>query len=73
MNKKVRNIGLMALAAGLLYYPAMRLYKSWAARKMDTDDLGDEHEAKHFAHLHAEPRAHNRKPTNRQPKVKNLA
>ncbi len=72
MNKKVRNIGLMALAAGLLYYPAMRLYKAWAARQMDTDDLGDEHEVKHL-HLNAEPRAHNRKPTNRQPKVKNLA
>ncbi len=27
MNKAWRNIGLMALAAGVLYYPALRMYR----------------------------------------------
>lgn len=27
MNKTWRNIGLMALAAGVLYYPALRMYR----------------------------------------------
>jgi hypothetical protein len=33
MNKTVRNIGLAALAVGVLYYPAMRLFRAAAAKR----------------------------------------
>jgi len=44
MNKTVRNLGLAALAAGVLYYPAMRLYKAMSARRKPEDvdeNMGD--------------------------------
>jgi hypothetical protein len=49
MNKTVRNIGLAALAAGVLYYPAMRLYRAMAARRKQ-DDMGEntDHVMKNF-------------------------
>lgn len=53
MNKAVRNIGLAALAAGVLYYPAMRLYKAIVAKRkqLQDDDRTNhtDHIVRHFA------------------------
>ncbi|OJX01174.1 MAG: hypothetical protein BGO70_15460 [Bacteroidetes bacterium 43-93] len=35
MNKTWRNIGLMAIAAGVLYYPALRMYRKAADKQED--------------------------------------
>lgn len=41
MNKTVRNLGLAALAAGVLYYPAMRLYRMISERRREENDQED--------------------------------
>ena len=46
MNTKTwRNVGLIVLAAGALYYPAYRLYKYLSNRKKNEDLPGSNHKA----------------------------
>ncbi|XZF14056.1 hypothetical protein ACTHGU_19940 [Chitinophagaceae bacterium MMS25-I14] len=41
MNKTVRNLGLLALAAGVLYYPLMRLCRNMANASKEEDGKAD--------------------------------
>jgi len=61
MNKTVRNLGLAALAAGVLYYPAMRLYKAINARRKqeDTDDSMGDHVMKNLMPAYRGQAKHN--------------
>jgi hypothetical protein len=60
MNKTVRNIGLAALAAGVLYYPAMRLYRAVAARRKQEDtDEQTNHVMKNFVPAYRGQAKHN--------------
>lgn len=38
MNRNIRNIGLVALAAGVLYFPVRKLFRSVAASRRQTPD-----------------------------------
>ena len=44
MKKYWRVIGISALVAGALYYPAMKLYKYIAKRRAEGDDQSEESE-----------------------------
>lgn len=48
MKKYWRTIGLVALTAGVLYYPAMRIYKAVAAKRAQQNDSEDEKVTKSF-------------------------
>ena len=48
MKKYWRTIGLVALAAGVLYYPAMRIFKAVAAKRAQQNDSEDEKLTKSF-------------------------
>lgn|GEM_PF-749529 len=50
MKKYWKTIGIAAVAAGVLYYPAMRLYKYLKARNNEDGDMeGDHHIIKQFS------------------------
>ncbi|MBA3829459.1 MAG: hypothetical protein H0X33_11025 [Taibaiella sp.] len=62
MKKYWKTIGLVALAAGALYYPAMRLYKAYAAKKSAATEGDEEAPQKHFAPSYlAKHKPHHRK------------
>ena len=43
MKKYWKTIGIAAVAAGVLYYPAMRLYKYLKAQKKDEGGAEEDH------------------------------
>ncbi len=47
MNKTWKAIGIAAITAGLLYYPALRLYRYLAAKK-ENEGEEEEHRVKAF-------------------------
>ncbi len=49
MKKYWKVIGIAALTAGALYYPAMKLYKYLVKKKGDTDEKEAEHVIKAFS------------------------
>ncbi|MBS1690278.1 MAG: hypothetical protein JSS96_16225 [Bacteroidetes bacterium] len=64
MKKYWKTIGLVALAAGVLYYPAMRIYKAMAAKKAQQNDNEDEKVTKDFTpSLRGDHKPHRRKAT----------
>lgn len=64
MKKYWKTIGLVALAAGVLYYPAMRIYKAMAAKKAQSDGSEDEKLTKSFIpSLRNDHKPHRRKAT----------
>lgn len=63
MNRTVRNIGLIALAAGALYLPARKLYDAVVSRRNNEGDRknGQSREPRHLANaLRGNHRPHRR-------------